>query len=225
MLDDKNSTTNFTTIEEFNKIFEDISKDSYSEFVKLSQFFSKVIKTNGPDTFSTTLVTFNKLRQLVGVVTSREVDGKPDMYKALAQMLYFPMSLSSELFIVAQDARIKTLVKDGQPEAKTDALIVTYVTPESCGIFSVPYSIASDNEVVWDFDKAFITSISDKDDPKISPIGDMIELFYTFSHAESNGPFSQHEVVSFLKSNGFECEIMNPQNVDQHYIAIPFAMI
>jgi hypothetical protein len=224
MSDDRNTTTDFTTIEEFNKIFENVSTDAYSEFVKLSQFFSKVIKVNGPDTFSTTLVTFNKLRQLVGVVTSREVDGKPDMYKALAQMLYFPMSLSSELFIVAQDARVKTIAKDNQPETKTDALIVTYVTPSSCGIFSVPYSIASDNEVVWDFDKSFITSVSDRDNSQSSPVGDMVELFYTFSHAESNGPFSPHEVVSFLKSNGFEVEMINPQNVDQHYIAIPFAM-
>ena len=224
MSDNNNTSTNFTTIEEFNKIFEDATKDAYSEFVKLSQFFSKVIKVNGPDTFSTTVVTFNKLKQLVGVVTSREVDGKDDMYKALAQMLYFPMSLSSELFIVAQDARVKTVSKDGQPETKMDALIVTYITPTSCGIFSVPYTIASDSEVVWNFDKAFITSVSDKDTTQSSPIGDMVELFYTFSHADSNGPFAPHEVISFLKSNGFECEIINPENVDQHYIAIPFAV-
>lgn len=220
-----NNTIEFTTVDEFNKIFSELIDDAYAEFVKLSQFFSKIIQANGPDTFSTTLVTFNKLRKLVAVTTSREVDGKEDMYKALAQMLFFPMSLGSELFIVAQDARIKTLSKDGEESVKTDALIVTYVSPAFCGIFSVPYSISSDNEVTWNFEKAYITSISDTDNSESGAAGDMLELMYTFSHPESNGPFSSHEVISFLKSKGFGFEMINPQNMDQHYIAIPFAMV
>ncbi len=39
-----NNTIDFTTVDEFNKIFSELIDDAYAEFVKLSQFFSKIIQ-------------------------------------------------------------------------------------------------------------------------------------------------------------------------------------
>jgi hypothetical protein len=226
-MSDKDQTVfKFTTVDEFNSLTNHVISNAYDEFVKLTKYFEAVSKSAGADSFSTSVVVFNTLKKLIGVVTSRPVLDKADMYKALAQMLYFPMSVDSDLFIVAQDARIRTLNSDMKPgDIKSDAFIVTYVTPESCIIFTVPYQLDSNNEVIWNYDDAFITSINDEmTSTADSPVGDMIELFYVFSHAETTGPFSPHEVLFYFKNNEFSYEIINEENMGQDLMAIPIVM-
>jgi hypothetical protein len=219
-------TIKFTNKADFNEICSPVHPDAYGEFEKLSNLLSSIVSKEGPDSFSTTLVVYNTMKKLVGILGCRSVEDKEDLYKALAQMLYFPMSLNSELFIVAQDSRVKLLSKETyEVEKVSDALIVTYVTPSNCIIFTVPYEVLNNNTVNFMFDDAWISCIhGDNDKSKNGPVGDMLELFYTFSHTATTGPFSPHEVLAFLKANGFNFEIINPNNMTNSHIALPIAM-
>lgn len=226
MSDHKEGTIKFTSKEAFDELCSHVHPQPYLEFERLSNLFNSVIAQNGPDSFSTTIVVYNTMKKLVGIVAARPVDDKSDLYKALAQMLHFPMSLGSELFIVAQDSRVRLVPKDGSDEErKSDALVVTYVTPRDCILFTVPYSINSDNTVNYLFDEAWISCVHEntKDSNK-GPVGDMLELFYTYSHASTTGPFAPHEVLAFLKANNFNFEIVNPHNMTNAHIALPIAM-
>lgn len=223
MQQDKNENIKkFTTIEDFNKLCSEVHPEPYKEFQRLSILFSSIIKQNGPDSFSTTLVVYNQIKRLVGIVSSRLVQDKQDLYKSMAQMLYFPMSLNSSLFIVAQDAKIHSLSQDSdQSKQPIEALVVTYVTPDDCIVFTVPYTVSNDNDVVFSYENSWISSINE--DAKNSG-GDMLELFYTFSHSSTSGPFSPHEVLSFLKINNFNFEIINPKNMSTNHVALPLAI-
>lgn len=226
MSDHKEGTIKFTGKDQFDELCSHVHPEPYREFERLSTLFNSVIKQNGPDSFSATIVVYNTMKKLVGLVACRPVDDKSDLYKALSQMLYFPMSLGSELFIVAQDSRVRLIPKDGSTEErKSDALVITYVTPSDCILFTVPYSIDSDNVVTYLFDESWISCVhEDTKNPEKSPVGDMLELFYTFSHASTTGPFAPHEVLAFLKANNFNFEIVNPQNMNNAHIALPIAM-
>lgn len=227
MSDTKNKATiNFTNEKEFNEITSHICSNAYTEFEKLAKLFQAVVENNGPDSFSTTLVTYNSLRKLVGLVVSRPVDDKEDMYKALAQMLYFPMSVSSELFIVAQDSRVRLYSKESlELENTSDALVVTFVTPHDCIIFTVPYKVVDNNKVIYRFEDAWISCVHEEAlNDKSSPVGNMVEIFYVFSHSNTTGPFLPHEVLSFLKTSGFTYEIVNPEHMHNAHIALPIAM-
>lgn len=214
----------FESVDHFNDMLSHMKEDAYQEFVKLSTYFSKVIKENGPDTFRTTLVVFNKTNKLVGVITCKPVDGKDQMYRALAQMLFLPASIDSQLFILAQDARVtKFNQKDPTIEPqKTDALVLTYVTQSNCAVFTVPYTINEDNVVTFDYDSSYFNTIASSDGTTSSVArGDMIELMFIFSHMDSNGPFSYHEVLHFFKTNGFEYQIIDPSALEEKRVGIP----
>ena len=214
----------FESVDQFNDLLSHIKDDAYQEFVKISKYFSEVIKNNGPDTFRSTLVVFSKNKKLIGIVTCKPIDGKDEMYRALAQMLFLPASLNSGLFILAQDARItKYNPKDSSSEPeKTDALVLTYVTRQNCVVFSVPYSVYENNIVSYDYDSAYLNSIAQSDGTTESVSrGDMIELMFIFSHMDSNGPFNYHEILDFFKNNGFEFEIIDQSAIEENHIGIP----
>lgn len=216
----------FTNKADFNELCSPLHHDAYGEFEKLSKLLSSIISQEGPDSFSTTLVVYNTMRKLVGIIGCRQIEDKDDLYKALAQMLYFPMSLGSELFIVAQDSRVKILSKQtNEVETTSDALIVTYVSSQNCIIFTVPYQVLNDNKVNFLFDDAWISCMhEDAINPSSGPVGNMLELFYAFSHTSTIGPFAPHEVLAFLKATGFNFEIINPNNMTNSHIALPIAM-
>lgn len=216
----------FTNKKEFDELLSHVHHDPYTEFERISNMFSKIILSNGPNSFSTTIVVYNTMRALVGILACRPTADKPDLYKAMAQMLYFPMSLSSELFIVAQDTTMKSCnPEDLSVEEKTDALVITYVTPRDCVFFTIPYKIDSKNIVSFNLSKAYLYCVHQKKEAeKSGPIGDMSSLFYIFSHSVTTGPFLPDEVLAFLKINNFNFEIINPQNMTKSHIALPIAM-
>lgn len=220
------SAIKFTGQDDYNELCSHIHPDAYGEFQKLSNLFSSIVSKEGPDSFSNTMVVYNSMKKLVGVLACRSAEDKNDLYKALAQMLYFPRSINSELFIIAQDSRVRLFSKDDQQEQSvSDALVVTYVTPRDCIIFTVPYTISQDNTVNFLFDDSWISCVhEDTLTPTKGPAGDMLELFYTFSHASTSGPLSPHEVLAFLKANDFNFEIINPNNMTNSHIALPIAM-
>lgn len=221
------TVVSFESVEQFNDLLFSIKEDSYSEFVKISKFFSDSVEANGSDSFNSLLVFFNSSKEMVGLASCRPVDGKQDLYKALAQMLFLPASIDSGLFILAQDANITVMDKNNfsaEPK-KTDALIVTYVTKQKCVVFTVPYSLNQEKKVVYDFDQAYLNSVATSDGTtKEVPRGDMIELFFIFSHMDTSGPFAFHEVLNFMKKNGFNYQIINPSALDQKRIGIPVIM-
>lgn len=221
-MSDSNSTISYTTPENFDDITSPLLKNGFEEFQKISSYFSKVIETSGPDSFSTTVLVFNRLKQRVGLVASRPVDDKEDMYKALAQMLYWPMTLGAELFIVVQDSRITLLQENNR---KQDALVTSFVTPSNCVIFTLPYTVNSSNNVVYDFSTSWISNIDESYKKQgSSVVGDMVELFYLFSHTNTTGPFLPHEVLAFFQANGFPYEVTNHENMHDSFISLPIAL-
>lgn len=226
MYNDSN-TVAFESVDQFNDLLSHIKDDCYNEFVKISKYFTEYTKTNGPDSFNTLMVVFSQAKQTVAIVSCKGVDGKEELYKSLAQMLFLPASINSSLFILAQDAKISTFQKNNfdQEPQKTDALVITYVTKSKCVVFTVPYSVNYQNEVTFDYDKAYLNSIASSDGTtKDVPRGDMIELFFIFSHMDTSGPFSFHEVLSFLKNKGFEFQIINQSALEEKNIGIPVIM-
>lgn len=217
----------FESVDKFNELLSHIKEDAYSEFVKISKHFSETIKLHGPDTFNTLMVVFNRAKDIVGVASCKAVDGKEELYKAMAQMLFLPASINSSLFIFAQDAKISIYQKgdmNKEPE-KSDALVVTYVSRSKCVVFTVPYKIDASNEVTFNFDQAYFNSVASSDGTtKNVPRGDMIELFFIFSHMDTSGPFSFHEILAFFKNNGFGFQIINPSALEEKGIGIPVMM-
>lgn len=217
----------FESVDKFNELLSHVKEDAYAEFVKISKHFSENIKLNGPDTFNTLMVVFTRNKQMLAVVSCKGVDGKDELYKALAQMLFLPAAINSSLFIFAQDAKISIFEKDdmNKEPQKSDALVVTYVTPSKCVVFTVPYVIKPGNEVEFLFDKAYFNSVASTDGTtKNVARGDMIELFFIFSHMDTSGPFSYHEVLTFFQNNGFEFQILNPSALEEKSIGIPVMM-
>jgi hypothetical protein len=169
-------------------------------------FFDDNYCNYGPDSFSPTMAVFAEPEELIGLVTCRETVNQNDLYKAMAEMLFFPAAARSELFIVAQD--VKVSIKENSGLSVEDGLVVSFVSPDFCVIVTVPYSYNSDNTVQWHIDQAFVTTIASEYDSD-SPIGDMAELFYVYSHVDNNGPFSYTDILRYFNHVGFKYEIMN----------------
>jgi len=223
----ESETVPFESVDQFNELMSSMKDDAYAEFVKISSYFSEYTKSNGSDSFNTLMVVFSQTKQSVAIVSCRAVDDKNDLYKAMAQMLFLPASINSSLFILAQDAKISIFSKDDMNEGpeKSDALVITYVTKHKCVVFTVPYSIDEKKEVKYLYDKSYLNSIASTDGTtKNIARGDMIELFFIFSHMDSTGPFSYHEILTFMKNKGFEFQIINPSALEEKNIGIPVMM-
>ena len=221
---DSSDSVPFTSVEEFNKFLDRIKENAYDEFVKISTYFTEYVKINGSDNFKTLMVVYNRAKDITAIVTSKPVENKKELYKAMAQMLFFPASINSSLFMFAQDAKItlENKIDFSQPSQKMDALVVTYVTSSKCVVFTLPYTVSSSNEVQYDFDEAFLSTVaSSKGTTNNISRGDMIELFFIFSRLESNGPFSYHEILEFFKHSGYEFQIVSEKALTTKGIGIP----
>lgn len=208
----------FTNKEDFNKFTSCVHPDAYSEFERFSSHFQETVSKLGPDTFSPTLSFYaSASKDFVGVVTCRDTVDKEDLYAAMAEMLYLPTALKSSLFIVANDVRVRKIDKvTGQVNQNSepqDAMVVTYVTEDHCIIYTCPYAIDDNNDIIWLFEDSFLSKIATSKDNL--PIGDMVELFFIFSHTESGGPFSPDEVLSYLNAKGFTYKIFHPERLNQ----------
>lgn len=219
------SIHNFTDIDSFNNLLSDVIENGYSEFEKFAEHFSKTIKIAGPDTFHTTLSVFNSSKEFVGVLTCRDTEDKDDLYLAMAEMLHFPMAISSSIFIVANDVRIRSVDKNTKqldPNSEPqDALAVTYVTSEYCVVYTCPYLIDSDNNVEFLHSESTISQVA-TDSDTLSTTGDMIELFFVYSHTNSVGPFSPEEILNYLTSQGYTYKIFHSERLTSKTSSIGF---
>jgi hypothetical protein len=208
----------FESPEKFDSDVSYICKNPYSEYLKFQKFFERHIENFGRDSFHPTMSVFSRHQNIVGVVTCRDTDGKDDLYTALAEMLYFPMSISSDLFIIATDVTMTS-----PDDTKKDAMVVTFVTPDHCLIFTTPYTYNPDNTVNWHMEDSFINKVTHSVTSGDSPVGDMVELFFVFSHSNNSGPFTYEEVLRYFNVNGFNYQILNEQNIDdKNSVAIKF---
>ncbi len=215
---DFNNNIYFESPEKFDSDVSYVCKNPYSEYLKFQQFFEKHTEKFGPDSFHPTMSVFSRNQNLVGVVTCRDTQDKDDLYTALAEMLYFPMSISSELFIVATDVTVTN-----PDDTKKDAMVVTFVTPDNCLIFTTPYTCHEDRNITWHMEDAFINRVTHSVSNGDTAIGDMVELFFVFSHSNNSGPFTYEEVLRYFNVNGFAYEILNEQNIDdKNSVAIKF---
>jgi hypothetical protein len=211
-MSDKDNNFKFTTPEEFNEKTSLLLEDAWSQVKKSSKFFAEIIKANGPNTFSATVVVFNCDKDLSAVVTSRPVSGKEDLYQSLCEILFLPVTIRSDLFIVITD----TVITNAQDNnSKQDAMNMTFVSPDFCLICTFPYLIKDDNEVIFDYDESNMISIAKEDDTSSSAAGDMLELFYIFSHVENTGPFHIDDVLAFFDDNNMIYEIINKENLQK----------
>ena len=211
-MSDKEHSFKFTNPEDFNQKTSPILKDAWAQVKKSSKFFAQVIKANGPNTFSATVVVFNCDKELSAIVTSRPVSGKEDLYQSLCEILFLPVSIRSELFIVITD----TVIRDPQDDnSKQDAMNMTFVSPDFCFIYTLPYQVKDDNEVVFDYDQSNMISVIKEDEAAAAAAGDMLELFYIFSHVENTGPFHIHDVLAYFDDNDMIYEIINKENLQK----------
>jgi hypothetical protein len=216
---DKNNRIQFISSEDFNEKASYISEDPYNEYLKFKKHFILNFKSSGPNSYTPTMAVFNSSKKFVGMVSCRSAEDKEDLFVSLAEMLYLPLSISSDLFILASDVRISKTELD--LNESIDALTVSYVTPEHCLIYTSPYTFDDSNEVTFHEDKSFITKVSSEQDN--SPVGNLIELFYIFSHTDTTGPFQPEEVLSYLTHAGHHYEIFHPENLkEKTFVAIPF---
>lgn len=218
MSEKDSNTIQFESPEKFDSDVSYICKDPYSEYLKFQKFFEQHVDKFGRDSFHPTMSVFSHHQNIVAVVTCRDTEYKDDLYVALAEMLYFPMSISSELFIIATDVTVTSV-----DDIKKDAMVVTFVTPDHCLIFTTPYTYNSDNTINWLMQESFINKVTHTITSGDSPLGDMVELFFVFSHSNNSGPFTYEEVLRYFNVNGFHYEILNEQNIDdKNSIAIKF---
>jgi|LakMenEpi03Aug12_release.lakeMendotaPanAssembly.Ray.scaffolds.fasta_scaffold195841_2 hypothetical protein len=214
-------THQFKDKEDFNNLLSPIIDDAFGEYEKIAGYFTSITKASGPDTFLPTLVVFNSFKKLSAVMTARPIEDKDDMYKVLAQMMVFPATINSNLFILAQDSRVRVIDNKTQVEEVSDGLIVTFVTSETCTIFTIPYTVDDDNNVTYVLEKAWLTEVTeDAATSSNNSIGKMVELLYIFSHAPKP-PMSVDEILSFYNDNGFAYQIIDEQNLSHHPLAFP----
>lgn len=214
----------FVDPEEFNKKTDFICKDAFGEYQKFAKFFEANLAANGKDSFAPTMAVFSLPERLVGLVTCRSANDKEDLYKALAEMMYFPLSISSSLFIIAQDAQITLAPTDESSEGEpSDGLVISYVTPQNCLIYTCPYTIDDNMNVNWNLSQSYVTNIA-SDLANENIVGEMLELYYVFSHANTTGPFSTNEILRYFDNAGFHYEIFNSQYISdkKNSIVIPF---
>lgn len=205
-----NDFFNFTNPQDFNERTDQIIPDAWSQVEKVTSFFSNIIKSTGPDTFMPTAVVFNYRKDIVGVFSSRPFDGKDDLYQALSEIMYFPVSIGSNLFIAVTDSN----VKDESGEKLYDAVNMAFVSPDFCYIYTIPYSVDENNDVTFNYNDSHMNSIiKDESTNTLSSSGDMIELFYIFSHVDNTGPFSIDELLSYYDDNNFNYQIINRDNM------------
>lgn len=218
MSEKDSNNISFESPEKFDLDVSYICKNPYSEYLKFQNFFQKHVNEFGRDSFHPTMSVFSCHQNIVGVITCRETESKDDLYIALAEMLYFPMSISSELFIIATDVTVTS-----PDDVKKDAMVVTFVTPDHCLIFTTPYDYNSDNTINWLMQESFINKVTHTITSGDSPLGDMVELFFVFSHSNNSGPFTYEEVLRYFNVSGFSYQILNEQNIDdKNSIAIRF---
>jgi hypothetical protein len=202
---------NFTNPQDFNEKTSDVLPNAWEQVEKISSFFSKIIKSNGPDTFSPTSVVFNHKKDIVGVFTTRNFEGKDDLYQALCELLFFPVSIQSSLFIVVTDSN----VKDPNTQEKLhDALNISFVSYDYCYIYSLPYNVLENNHVNFQYENSTMSSvIKEINKSEMTSSNDMVELFFIFSHVENKGPFTYDEVLSYYDDNDVSYEIVNLDNL------------
>lgn len=218
MSDKDSNNLYFESPEKFDTDVSYVCKNPWSEYLKFQKFFERHTEQFGRDSFHPTMSVFSRSQNIVGVVTCRDTNGKEDLYTALAEMLYLPMSISSELFIIATDVTVTS-----SDNIKKDAMVVAFVTPDHCLIFTTPYTYNQDNTINWLMEEAFINKVTHSVSNGDSPVGDMVELFFVFSHSDNSGPFTYDEVLRYFNVNGFAYEILNEQNIDdQNSVAIRF---
>jgi hypothetical protein len=56
-------------------------------------------------------------------------------------------------------------------------------------------------------------SILKEDEAAVTAAGDMLELFYIFSHVENTGPFHIDDVLAYFDDNDMVYEIVNKENL------------
>ena len=211
-MSDKDNNFKFTNPEDFNEKTSPILSDAWAQVTKSTKFFAQVIKANGPNTFSATVVVFNSDKELSAIVTSRPVSGKEDLYQSLCEILFLPVSIRSELFIVITD----TVIRDPEDDnSKQDAMNMTFVSPDFCFIYTLPYKIEDANEVIFDYDQSHMISVIKEDEAAAAAAGDMLELFYIFSHVENTGPFHIDDVLAYFDDNDMIYEIVNKENLQK----------
>jgi hypothetical protein len=206
-----NLSFDFLSPEDFNTRTEEIIPDAWKQVQKISSFFSSIIKASGPDTFAPTSIVFNANKDIVGVFTCRPFEGRDDLYQALSELLFFPVTIGSQLFIVAADSNVKN---PDTGDKLYDALNMTFVSPESCYIYTLPYTINEDNDVIFQYENSNMSSVAKEDsNGELSAAGDMVELFFIFSHVENRGPFTFDEVLAYYDDNEITYEIVNRDNL------------
>jgi len=198
--------------DEFNEKASFLCDQPYDEIKKFMSFFEKNMENYGPDSFSPTVVVHSMPNKLVGIVTCRETRDKEDLYKALSEMLFFPSSIQSELFILGQDAKITTIKDKTTKSEVTEALVVSFVTPDNCLIATLPYTYNDQNKVTWYLDNAYGTRIH-VDSKTDNLTGDMTELFYVYSHLEQPGPFTPVEILRYFDVAGYNYQIFDDKYV------------
>jgi hypothetical protein len=60
-----------------------------------------------------------------------------------------------------------------------------------------------------------ISITKEEDSTEASAAGDMLELFYIFSHVENSGPFHIDDVLAYFEDNNMIYEIINKENLQK----------
>lgn len=166
--------------------------------------FEKTFEEVGPNSFVPMVTMFKNPEEFIISIQSRYFEDKDDMYKAFNEMLHFYSAAECHSFIFASDVTRRDYDQDN-PNTKTtepvEALCLAFVSDESSGMVSLPYSVI-DNKVVWS-EKDFDLSNLAEDNPEKTYQGDIPELFYMMTHLQG-AMFSTPQILNYLNYKGFQ---------------------
>lgn len=164
--------------------------------------FAKTMKDYGPNSYKPFAVMFSDPETKSFIVTSRDVNDEQDYYTAISEMLFAYSSFDSQAVLFALDAN-----KEINGE-HYDVLEIYLACDHFCYIYTYPYSLNPDNDILWHehlfkeseiekLDKAYDTSSS------ITATMEIIEALYLHVHLQSHF-FDVTKIKSFFDINGFE---------------------
>ena len=150
--------------------------------------------------FSPMMTFYNSLQQrMIALVTPPQDSFELTLQRISEALHLFPSLATHTLFV--------TMKSEIQYEDHSTDILTTFVLSEDYGyLVTMPYSIDSTGNVVWQSESFVYENLMDKEFSDLSQ--EMVDLFYMYTHM-ANSPFVVQEILSYLSFIGFSIELFH----------------